>query len=341
MVFGGFLFNILEWKGDRKVGGGWERGQGEGGKKEEEETYEKTFKPCLTSSSANILKKPYRTPFSRRRPTRVRLKPHWGALGVPFINSMTGAALTSSARRLLSSSAGSSAAGATVPPILPFAGVTPPFSFPPVTSALSTPLSLGVASSAGGKDTFPPAPTPPLPLPVPPAPALMSPALPAYFSTSSLIFPASLPEILPSTCLPRCKTKNGTAVTSYDSEISLSDSASRDKKVIWGGLVMEYEDASVCRMRRDWAQGAAQDVWKDMQAIVVGAREAMWDSKASAESTSWMVDMFTLVGTWRIGSLRGMSARVVWKIWYLMGVEYGNCNEERREFALRLHDLIW
>lgn len=51
-----------------------------------------------------------------------------------------------------------------------------------------------------------------------------------------------------------------------------------------------------------------------MQAMVVGAREAMWDSKTSAESISWMVDMFNLVGTWRIGSLRGMSARVVWKI---------------------------
>lgn len=65
---------------------------------------EKVFRPCLTSSSARILKKPYRTFFSRRMPTIVREKPHWGADGVPFMKSMTGAALTSLARRSLRSS---------------------------------------------------------------------------------------------------------------------------------------------------------------------------------------------------------------------------------------------
>lgn len=44
-----------------------------------------------------------------------------------------------------------------------------------------------------------------------------------------------------------------------------------------------------------------------MQAMVVGGREAMWASKASAEGISWMVDMFTLVGNWRIGSLGNVS----------------------------------
>lgn len=60
-------------------------------------------------------------------------------------------------------------------------------------------------------------------------------------------------------------------------------------------------------MRRDWAQGAAQDVWKDMQAMVVGGREEMWASKASAEGISWMVDIFVLVGIWWVDGLRDAS----------------------------------
>lgn len=62
-----------------------------------------------------------------------------------------------------------------------------------------------------------------------------------------------------------------------------------------------------------------------MQAMVVGAREAMWDSKASAESISWIVDMFTLIGAWQIGSLGGMSARIgrricEWKLEYFVSI---------------------
>lgn len=59
--------------------------------------------------------------------------------------------------------------------------------------------------------------------------------------------------------------------------------------------------------------------------MVVGGREAMWDSKASAEGISWMVDMFTLVGNWRIGSLWNVSEDCIEDL--RMGVEHGNCNE--------------
>jgi hypothetical protein len=71
-------------------------------------------------SSARILKNPYRTFFSRRIPTIVRENPHSGADGVPFMNNITGAALTSLPSRSLRSSAGFSreamgaAAGAVV-----------------------------------------------------------------------------------------------------------------------------------------------------------------------------------------------------------------------------------
>ena len=70
---------------------------------------ENVFRPCLTSSSARILKNPYRTFFSLKIPTKVRENPHWGADGVPFINNMTGAALTSLPSRSLRSSVGVSA----------------------------------------------------------------------------------------------------------------------------------------------------------------------------------------------------------------------------------------
>lgn len=82
-----------------------------------------------------------------------------------------------------------------------------------------------------------------------------------------------------------------------------------------------------------------------MQAMVVGGREAMWDSKASAEGISWMVDMFTLVGNWRVGSLGNVSEDCMEDL--RVRVEHGKENrkrekrkEKRRESALRLHDLI-
>lgn len=63
-----------------------------------------------------------------------------------------------------------------------------------------------------------------------------------------------------------------------------------------------------------------------MQAMVVGGREEMWDSKASAEEISWMVDMFALVGSWRVGSLGNVSEDYCMED-LRMGVEHGNCNE--------------
>lgn len=65
--------------------------------------------------------------------------------------------------------------------------------------------------------------------------------------------------------------------------------------------------------------------------MVVGGREAMWDSKASAEGISWMVDMFTLVGNWRIGSLGNVSEDYMEDL--RMGAEHGKCvrEEEKRK----------
>ena len=65
---------------------------------------ENSFNPCLTSSSARILKNPYRTPFSRSKPTVCREKPHCGAEGVPFMKSITFAAFVRVLRRVLRSS---------------------------------------------------------------------------------------------------------------------------------------------------------------------------------------------------------------------------------------------
>lgn len=63
-----------------------------------------SFKPCLTSSSARILKNPYFTEFSRRSATNCLEKPHCGALGVPFMKSITGAAFTNDESLLCSAS---------------------------------------------------------------------------------------------------------------------------------------------------------------------------------------------------------------------------------------------
>lgn len=85
-----------------------------------------------------------------------------------------------------------------------------------------------------------------------------------------------------------------------------------------------------------------------MQAIVVGGREEMWDSKASAEGISWMVDMFVLVCIWQAGGW-GMSARVYGRfenesrifegiVMRFVTAMWGK--EKRKQSALRLHDLI-
>ena len=71
---------------------------------------EKVLRPCRTSSSASMLKNPYRTFFSRRIPTNVFENPHCGADGVPFMNNITGAALTNFASRSFRSSAGAAVA---------------------------------------------------------------------------------------------------------------------------------------------------------------------------------------------------------------------------------------
>lgn len=79
-----------------------------------------------------------------------------------------------------------------------------------------------------------------------------------------------------------------------------------------------------------------------MQAIVVGGREEMWDSKASAEGISWMVDMFVLVCIWQAGGW-GMSARVYSRIFEGIVMRFVTAmwgKEKRKQSALRLHDLI-
>lgn len=68
--------------------------------------------------------------------------------------------------------------------------------------------------------------------------------------------------------------------------------------------------------------------------MVVGGREEMWDSKASAEGISWMVDMFALVGSWRVGSLGDVSEDCMEDL--RMAVGHGNCKmsdvgERKRE----------
>lgn len=50
-----------------------------------------------------------------------------------------------------------------------------------------------------------------------------------------------------------------------------------------------------------------------MQAIVGGGRDEMWDSKASAEGISWMVDMF-LFGLYPVSRWSGDVGEDVRKI---------------------------
>lgn len=49
---------------------------------------ENVFSPCLTSSSSKMSNVSYLALSSLRMPTKVRLKPHRGALGDPFIKTM-------------------------------------------------------------------------------------------------------------------------------------------------------------------------------------------------------------------------------------------------------------
>ena len=84
-------------------------------------------------------------------------------------------------------------------------------------------------------------------------------------------------------------------MTSYDSDISGSSSASRLRKEIVGGVWGGYEEARASRIRRICLQGAAHGVWKEMTVRVVGGREEMCERKASSVAMSVMVDMMRIV----------------------------------------------
>lgn len=47
------------------------------------------FNPCRRSSSLRISNQANSTPFSLRSPTVCREKPHFGAVGLPFMKSIT------------------------------------------------------------------------------------------------------------------------------------------------------------------------------------------------------------------------------------------------------------
>jgi len=62
------------------------------------------FRPCLTSSSLRISNQANSTPFSRSSPTVCLEKPHFGAEGLPFMNSTTLCLFMSSLHRAVISS---------------------------------------------------------------------------------------------------------------------------------------------------------------------------------------------------------------------------------------------
>ena len=196
-----------------------------------------------------MLKNPYFTLFSRSKATVCLEKPHCGALGVPFMNSMTGAALTKVANRLCNSSFVSFfsdvASGAVEDAWV--AGVLWLWLLldPPFIDAAVKPL---LDRAAGG--AF------------------------ACFSIAFLTFAASLPETVSSTWLFLVKTKNGTAVTSNASLTSITSSASICTHDVASGDVTGYEVARVSRTVVICLHGAAHCAVKEMIWRVVGGREA-------------------------------------------------------------------
>mmetsp|Transcript_11500 Transcript_11500/g.16425 ORF Transcript_11500/g.16425 Transcript_11500/m.16425 type:complete len:203 (-) Transcript_11500:205-813(-) len=77
--------------------------------------FEYSLRPCRTSSSPKISKKPYFTLLSLSIPVIVRLKPHFSSPGDPFIKSITGSLLMSCFRRVFKSTAGAPAPAAAPP----------------------------------------------------------------------------------------------------------------------------------------------------------------------------------------------------------------------------------
>lgn len=131
------------------------------------------------------------------------------------MKSMTGAAFTSSARRAKSCSllcCGVWVGAAKVPFVAGASVAVRPF----------CPSERGIAVRAGG-----------MVVPVLERPA----ALPAWRSTASRTLTASLPLTDSRTFPSRRRTRKGTAVTSYSSEMSGSSSALTETKEMVGGVV--------------------------------------------------------------------------------------------------------
>lgn len=89
----------------------------------------------------------------------------------------------------------------------------------------------------------------------------------------------------------RRQTTNGTAETSYSSEISGSSSALMLTKEMVGGVVAGYCEARAERTARICVQGAAQGVWKYSTIRAEGEREDRCDEKSASEVISVSADI--------------------------------------------------
>ena len=136
-----------------------------------------------------MLKNPYLTEFSLKSATNCLEKPHCGALGVPFMKSITGAALTNDDSLLCSASLSSfTSPNENSGAVAGFCGV----------GVYVERFFAPVALLDGVID-------------VPLTPPVLEEF--ACFSIAVRTFVASLPLTVSRTCSPRRKTRKGTAVT--------------------------------------------------------------------------------------------------------------------------------
>ena len=84
-------------------------------------------------------------------------------------------------------------------------------------------------------------------------------------------------------------------MTSYDSDISVTISASRERNEMIGGVCGGYDEARVSRMRRICLHGAAHEAWNDMTARVVNGREDKWERNVASSLISVIVVIVNLV----------------------------------------------
>ena len=170
-----------------------------------------------------MLKNPYLTEFSLKSATNCLEKPHCGALGVPFMKSITGAALTNDDSLLCSASLSS-------------------FTSPgEISGAVAGSCKLG----AYAERFFAPVALLDGAVDVPLTPLILEDF--ACFSIAVRTFVASLPLTVSRTCSPRLRTRKGTAVTLKLSLTSMTSSASIQIHDVVGGSVTGYEEASVSR----------------------------------------------------------------------------------------------